>query len=131
MQAAPSSAARCRADGEMASTRISTYECGAPASSDPLAHGNDGPPNGQLAGCAPPARCVSSPAGSQSRAALCGRSRPGGFVATQPDSKNSRIAGNRIAGNPSGVAADGGAASDAQPRLAYDDLRQWLDEARR
>ena len=52
-------------------------------------------------------------------------------MATQPDSKNNRIAGNRIAGDPSGAAADGGAASDAQPRLAYDDLRQWLEEARR
>jgi 4-hydroxy-3-polyprenylbenzoate decarboxylase len=45
-------------------------------------------------------------------------------VATQPDSNSNRSAGDRI-----GATADGGA--DTQPQLAYDDLRQWLDEARR
>jgi hypothetical protein len=45
-------------------------------------------------------------------------------VATQPDSNSDRIASDRI-----GAAANG--AADAQPHLAYDDLRQWLDEARR
>jgi 3-polyprenyl-4-hydroxybenzoate decarboxylase len=45
-------------------------------------------------------------------------------VATQPDSNSDRIVGDRI-----GATADG--AADPQPHLAYDDLRQWLDEARR
>jgi len=45
-------------------------------------------------------------------------------VATQPDSNSDRIASDRI-----GATADGTA--DPQPHLAYDDLRQWLDEARR
>jgi len=29
------------------------------------------------------------------------------------------------------TSADAGARSNINPRLAYDDLRQWLDEARR
>jgi hypothetical protein len=45
-------------------------------------------------------------------------------VATQPDSNSDRIVGDRI-----GATADG--AADPQPHLVYDDLRQWLDEARR
>ena len=45
-------------------------------------------------------------------------------MATQPDSNSDRIASDRI-----GATADGTA--DPQPHLAYDDLRQWLDEARR
>ena len=45
-------------------------------------------------------------------------------MATQPDSNSDRIASDRI-----GATADG--AADPQPHLAYDDLRQWLDEARR
>ena len=44
-------------------------------------------------------------------------------MATQPDS-NSKPIGS----NPIGAAT---AAADTQPQLAYDDLRQWLDEARR
>ena len=45
-------------------------------------------------------------------------------MATQPESNSDRIVSDRI-----GAAANG--AADAQPHLAYDDLRQWLDEARR
>ena len=45
-------------------------------------------------------------------------------MATQPDSNSDRIVGDRI-----GATADG--AADPQPHLVYDDLRQWLDEARR
>ena len=45
-------------------------------------------------------------------------------MATQPNSNSDRIASDRI-----GATADGTA--DPQPHLAYDDLRQWLDEARR
>ena len=45
-------------------------------------------------------------------------------MATQPNSNSDRIASDRI-----GATADG--AADPQPHLAYDDLRQWLDEARR
>ena len=45
-------------------------------------------------------------------------------MATQPDS-NSKPIGS----NPIGAATD--AAADTQPKLAYGDLRQWLDEARR
>ena len=44
-------------------------------------------------------------------------------MATQPDS-NSKPIGS----NPIGAAA---AAANTQPKLAYGDLRQWLDEARR
>ena len=45
-------------------------------------------------------------------------------MATQPDSKS-----KPIGSNPIGAAADG--AANTQPQLAYGDLRQWLDEARR
>ena len=45
-------------------------------------------------------------------------------MATQPESNSDRIVSDRI-----GAAANG--AADPQPHLAYDDLRQWLDAARR
>ena len=45
-------------------------------------------------------------------------------MAAQPDPMSSPI------GTPTAL-ADGAARSNVAPRLPYDDLRQWLDEARR
>src|SRR5713226_3337601 len=49
---------------------------------------------------------------------------PEEFVSSQPDAMSSPI------GTPAKM-SDGGALSNLAPRLAYDDLRQWLEEARK